>query len=88
MGVSHNDCKMLWSCPAGGIVTIQGRKAERELARLCIDITLQQRNNGRLKFDLEDLKVLANSLLYLCLLEECMCAFCRRFLALLNSMVK
>jgi hypothetical protein len=45
---------------------MQGRKSERDLARLCIDITLQQRNNGRLKFDLDELKVTAASCVRSC----------------------
>jgi len=37
----------------GGRVEIIGNDEERKLARLCIDITLQQRNNGKVVVDME-----------------------------------
>ncbi|KAJ1476831.1 hypothetical protein T484DRAFT_1823473 [Baffinella frigidus] len=47
----------------GGTVEIIGSDDERRLARICIDITLQQRNNGKassspVKVDLEGLRAL------------------------------
>ena len=40
----------------GGRIEVIGTKEERRLARLCVDITLQQRNNGRVHVDTEDLE--------------------------------
>ena len=40
----------------GGKVTIIGGDEERRLARMCIDITLQQRNNGQVVVDLPELE--------------------------------
>ncbi len=34
----------------GGRIEVIGTLSERELARLCVDITLQQRNNGKVAF--------------------------------------
>jgi hypothetical protein len=39
-------------------VEIIGNDDQRRMAKLCIDITLQQRNNGKVKVDLEKLKEL------------------------------
>jgi hypothetical protein len=40
----------------GGRIEVIGTQEERELARLCVDITLQQRNNGRVQVDIEKLE--------------------------------
>ena len=40
----------------GGRIEVIGTPEERELARLCVDITLQQRNNGRVQVDIEKLE--------------------------------
>jgi rRNA processing protein Krr1/Pno1 len=40
----------------GGRIEVIGTQEERELARLCVDITLQQRNNGRVQVDTEKLE--------------------------------
>ena len=37
--------------PDGGRIKITGTPTVRELARLCVDIVLQQRNNGRILID-------------------------------------
>ena len=40
----------------GGRIEVIGTQEERELARLCVDITLQQRNNGKVQVDIEKLE--------------------------------
>ena len=40
----------------GGKIEVIGTQDERELARLCVDITLQQRNNGGVKVDVDKLE--------------------------------
>ena len=40
----------------GGRIEVIGTQQERELARLCVDITLQQRNNGKVQVDVEKLQ--------------------------------
>jgi hypothetical protein len=40
----------------GGRIEVIGTQEERELARLCVDITLQQRNNGKVHVDIERLE--------------------------------
>ena len=40
----------------GGRIEVIGTLEERELARLCVDITLQQRNNGKVHVDVEKLE--------------------------------
>ncbi len=40
----------------GGRIEVIGTAEERDLARLCVDITLQQRNNGRVQVDIEKLE--------------------------------
>jgi hypothetical protein len=40
----------------GGRIEVIGTQEERELARLCVDITLQQRNNGRVQVDIDKLE--------------------------------
>jgi len=40
----------------GGRIEVIGSQEERELARLCVDITLQQRNNGKVQVDIEKLE--------------------------------
>lgn len=40
----------------GGTIEIIGTEEERRLARMCIDITLQQRNNGQVIVDLDALE--------------------------------
>lgn len=40
----------------GGKIEVIGTPEERELARLCVDITLQQRNNGGVHVDVEKLE--------------------------------
>ena len=39
--------------PREGTVEIIGNEAQRKLSRLCIEITLQQQNNGRITADLD-----------------------------------
>jgi hypothetical protein len=40
----------------GGRIEVIGTQQERELARLCVDITLQQRNNGKVQVDVDKLQ--------------------------------
>ena len=40
----------------GGRIEVIGTPEERELARLCVDITLQQRNAGRVNVDIDKLE--------------------------------
>ncbi len=40
----------------GGRIEVIGTDDERELARLCVDITLQQRNQGRVHVDPDKLE--------------------------------
>ena len=40
----------------GGRIEVIGTQEERELARLCVDITLQQRNNGKVQVDVDKLQ--------------------------------